>query len=300
MTLRLGVIGLTAMAVAVAVVATVVVRRRADLPPVIDAVWPPGREDCPLQAWYRGAIRPDSTCVPRVLSDTAFRWKHAESTHVSIHYLDSTSAAADPHGSLSRAESALADNLALLGASEYPRRVHIFYAATREQYERVTGGPGGGWTVAWAQAITLRAPLDEKDPAERHELMHVVSMNVWGVNPLADYWIREGLAVFATERSHPGAIDSTARAMLADGRAKPLSTYREAFFAPGVDNYPAYMLCGSFVKFLYARGGRERLRELWVGGIGVAERVYGASADSLEAEWKRSLAEPRRSRAPTN
>ena len=142
------------------------------------------------------------------------------------------------------------------------------------------------------------APLTEADPAERHELMHVVSMNLWGVNPLPDYWLREGLAVFATEQCHPGAIDSTARAMLANGRAKPLRTYRESFFTPGVDNYPAYLLNGSFVKFLFERGGLERLRELWAGGMVVVERVYGATAESLEDEWKRSLAEPPRSRVP--
>ena len=288
MTLRLRTFAPMAMALASAIGCHRLVSR-VDSP---DAVWPPGSQDCPLQAWHRGPIRPDAACVPRVLADTTFRWQHVESPHITAHYLDSTSTARDPRRSIGRAAAALVDNLALLGATEYAPHIHLFYVATREQYQRITGGPGTGFTVAWAQAVTLLAPPEETDPAERHELMHVVSMNLWGVNPLRDYWLREGLAVFATEQCNPGAIDSTARAMLADGRAKPLRTYRESFFTAGVDNYPAYMLSGSFVKFLVERGGHDRLREIWAGGVAVMPQVYGATADSLETEWKLSLAAP--------
>ena len=71
------------------------------------------------------------------------------------------------------------------------------------------------------------------------------------------------------------------------GRLVPLEQLTAGFDSwVLLSNEISYPEAGSFVKFLYERYGREKLKQLWQAPHAEMQRIYGKSLVDLEAEWR--------------
>ena len=110
-------------------------------------------------------------------------------------------------------------------------------------------------------------------PAHRHEVMHAVSLRLWGQpgaapddprepsNAAAFYrggWLREGVATAADNGCVPWSARGIAAQMIAENERIPLDTLTAAFYQK--DGLSAYLQGGSLVEFLLEAYGRDRFK----------------------------------------
>jgi hypothetical protein len=194
-------------------------------------------------------------------------------------------------------QDAIAHALGMLGEPRYPAHLRVFVLGSREDVEAVTGTGWSGWAdPAWNNVgVVARA---ECRPVFRHEIMHAVSLLLWG-NPLGPAgdprpprdpnvlarggWLREGIAAAAEDLYLTYPYRGMAAQWQAEGALLPLDTLVHAFYRE--DDLAAYLQAGSLVQYLLERYGNQRLRLVWREGPSAFERAYGRSPSRLEAEW---------------
>lgn len=168
-------------------------------------------------------------------------------------------------------------------------------------------GPSMALLPAWRGdrgALLFSAPAVARDRAATvHEVTHVFAPN-------GNRFLAEGLAVFAhAALGGPPAfpnfgadLDALARghARTADLAALDRLATPSRLSLPGLDERDAYVVAGSFVRFLVDRFGIERFRALYAltpltpgrreaGASGRWAEVYGLSLAALALEWRRAI-----------
>ena len=187
--------------------------------------------------------------------------------------------------------------LAMLGESSYPAHLRLFVMGSREDVESVTGIGWNGWTdAAGNNAAVVARP--ECRPVFKHEIMHAVSLRLWG-NPLgpdkdpsppADSalmarggWLREGIAAAAEDLYGNFSYRGMAAQWLAEGTIFPFDTLVNRFYQ--VDDLAAYLQSGSLVNYLLGQYGHDRFRIVWREGPSAFPRAYARTAAQIESEW---------------
>jgi hypothetical protein len=194
-------------------------------------------------------------------------------------------------------EAALAHALAMLGEVRYPAHLRVFVLASREDVESVTGTGWNGWADPAGKSVGVVARAECR-PVFRHEIMHAVSLLLWG-NPLGPAgdplppkdanvfarggWLREGIAAAAEDLYLRYSYRGMAAQWQAEGALLSLDTLVHAFYQS--DDLAAYLQAGSLVQYLLERYGNQRLRLVWREGPSGFQRAYGRSPSQLEAEW---------------
>jgi hypothetical protein len=184
----------------------------------------------------------------------------------------------------------------ILGAE--PRTPITVYRFSSGQSKKNLVGAGGTlYAKPWRQEIFVQA---ERFPASRlrHELAHVFASAfgdpLFGVSaihfpPRLSMGLVEGLAE-AADFADPGGrstLHQEARDMIDLGQAPDLAGIMGAGFS--VQSGPrAYVLAGSFCRYLYDRYGRDKLRALYR-SAGDFVAVYGQALAPLEKEWRAFL-----------
>lgn len=194
-----------------------------------------------------------------------------------------------------RTGDALRHALDLLGEEAYPAHLRVFYVGSRDEMTPLTGGRSTGHTDAPAHAVAL-VENESWRAFTRHEVMHAVSLLLWGHPGGAEDaprdsaaarawrrggWLREGIAAAAEDRCGPYANRGVAAAMQAEGALIPFEALTGAFYEQ--DDLAAYLQAGSLVGYLLATYGRAPFRALWRSGS--VEDAYGKPATAVEAEW---------------
>ena len=194
-------------------------------------------------------------------------------------------------------DSAITHALEILGEPAYRAHLKVFYVRSRDEVKGVTGMTGMGITRAAYNAVVLVA-ADTIRPAHRHEVMHAVSLRLWGQpgaapddprepsNAAAFYrggWLREGVATAADNGCVPWSARGIAAQMIAENERIPLDTLTAAFYQK--DGLSAYLQGGSLVEFLLEAYGRDRFKRLWRLGADSIAAVYAKPSAKIEAEW---------------
>jgi len=170
-------------------------------------------------------------------------------------------------------------------------------------------GPSMALVPAWrgerGHMLFRAGPVRQGNAAIVHEVVHVFAPN-------ANRFLAEGLAVYAHDRlggapAHPNfgadlhrAAQAFAAADLAalDRAATPQRLATEA-----LDEGSAYLVAGSFVRFLVETHGLDRFRRLYdltplvpgardAGDPGRWQAVYGADLAQLTDAWRRRVTAP--------
>ena len=135
--------------------------------------------------------------------------------------------------------------------------------------------------------MTVLAVRNDDDLArDAHEIMHVVSFDLWGGwsrrNELA--WLSEGLATYADQPCNGYEMSELAAHIL---KNTPDSVPLDSL-ATNFRQYPemiGYLLMESFVEFVLNKYGLEHLRDLWFEGYEGFENVFGRDVRTVEQEW---------------
>jgi hypothetical protein len=184
-----------------------------------------------------------------------------------------------------------------------PGRVTVYQFATGASKKDLVGAGNTLFAKPWTREIFVQ---NDRFPAGhlRHELAHVFAAGfgdpLFGVSFAWHFWgplplprlasgLIEGIAEAADYGDPDGrsTIHQEARAIVADGRAPPLSAVVGAGFST-LAGARAYTLAGSFCHFLLRARGPERLRAIYR-SAGDFPGVYGESLAALEAKWRAFL-----------
>lgn len=218
------------------------------------------------------------------------RWRTVEGERVNVHVAESVPAGRLPAGGLeamaARADTAVVANERYLGAAGYPRRLDLFLLADREEMRSHSGYPSAGHADAFGTAA-LVSGYGAGATSVQHELMHVMSHNLWGGgSPPAD-WLREGVAVAATGRCQQWALQPIAARLDARGQLIPVDALVHRFREQ--DDLIAYLQAAAVVEHLRQQFGAGALRALWQQGERGLLDETGLTLEGLDRQWRESL-----------
>ena len=231
------------------------------------------------------------------LAHPRFVWDSVRTSSFTLYTLRNSYAAGRSSQYLAEVEAGIAHALAILGERDSPGHLQLFVVGSREDVEAVTGFGWNGWSdpAGYNAAVVARA---ECQPVFKHEIMHVLSLNLWG-NPLGPDrdpyppkdsalmaqggWLREGIAAAAENLYVTYPYRGMAAQWLAEGTLFPLDTLVNRFYL--VDNLAAYLQSGSLVSYLLGQYGTERFRMVWRDGASAFEQAYGKAPAEIESEW---------------
>ena len=220
-------------------------------------------------------------------------WDSITTSHLTLYAARNTYAATHLSQFSTQAHRIWNADLHLVSGADtvYPYRVRIFYFDTPEEYRRVVGLRGTGASFPEAQLVVALAPPGDTAMDVAHELEHVMSLTLWGLNQPGDTWQREGLAVLASADEWPFSIDEIAEQARRNGDRRTFADLAGSAFLAGdrMARFRAYMLSASFVQFLLREHGTESFRALWQQGSSAAPNIYGVALPQLEAQWTATL-----------
>jgi len=239
-----------------------------------------------------------------------FVWDSIATARFTLYVPRGSYAAARATQYRAEADAGIDHALAILGERLYPAHLQVFVMGSREDVEAVTGNGSNGWAdPAGNNAGVVARP--ECRPVFRHEIMHAVSLLLWG-NPLGPDkdpyppkdsalmeqggWLREGIAAAAEDLYATYSYRGMAAQWLAEGTLFPLDTLVNRFYR--VDDLAAYLQSGSLVNYLLEQYGKDRFRLVWRDGASGFERAYARTASQIESEWHAWLRETPASARP--
>jgi len=223
----------------------------------------------------------------RALNNRNFNWQSKSSEHFRIHYLPGSVAEREIDTLIKQNEAYLASHLTLLGIEEYDKVINFFYCDSRDQVKEISSYSVR--TMANPGCLTVLAVLNNEERGhDAHELMHIVSMDLWGgwewKRAPALSWLSEGLAAYADipcngyEQAELAAhiLKNTENSVPLDSLATNFRQYPEMI---------GYMLMASFVQFVLDQYGMELFHNLWNEGYDGFEKVFGKDVVAVEQEW---------------
>ena len=244
----------------------------------------------------RAPTRPvDDEPIASALTNPQFHWDSVSTPQFTIYASSGSYPAARIASYRPQVDSAISGALAILGESAYPAHLRVFYVASRDEIQAVTGMPGMG--IARAAYNSVVMVVDSSSPPyNRHEIMHAVSLRLWGQpgGPAGDAresaetfypggWMREGIATAAQHTCAQWTNRAVVARMLDEHAMLPLDTLTEAFYKK--DEVSAYLQGGTLVDFLLETYGRDAFKRLWRAGPRAMASIYGKDAAIIEAEW---------------
>ncbi|MBM4430884.1 MAG: hypothetical protein FJ026_11150, partial [Chloroflexi bacterium] len=175
---------------------------------------------------------------------------------------------------------------------QFPGQIEYYKHPSQADLEEATGSASTGVVLTAGQQQELHS-VSSYDP---HEVMHALAHTTMGEPPA---FFDEGLATAFGWDWTPGeqGVHTRARLLLEEGRLVPLQRLLANWDFRSYKSYPAYTTAGSFIKYLLAERGPEKLSQLFhldrysqrdeIEGCFVS--VYGQSIYEMESAWRLAL-----------
>lgn len=242
---------------------------------------------CALAACSPGRTPPHAVGVAReTLSRDGFAWRTVEARGIHLHYLPGGYAAEHAPELARAAEAALRYDLELARMSAVRDTAELFLLDSREQARQLSGHEYMGQAIPGELTAFFVAEAG-KPPAFRHEIMHALSLKLWGTERTAS-WLSEGVAAWAAGGCQGHGNDAIAAGFLADGGLPPLDRLAARFWE--TDELHAYVTAASAVAFVARSGGARSVEALWKVEPRPGTHPLGAGGAEMEAAWRRHLA----------
>jgi hypothetical protein len=191
---------------------------------------------------------------------------------------------------------------------QFPGQIEYYKHPSQADLESVTGSLSTGVVLAAGQQQELHS-VSGYDP---HEVLHALAHATMGEPPA---FFDEGLATAFGWDWTPGekGVHERASLLLGEGRLVPLQRLLANWDFRSYKSYPAYTTAGSFIKYLLAEGGPQKLAQLFqLDRYSQREEIeehfvsiYGQSIYEVETAWRLALqqgalAAPGRPAAPSS
>ena len=239
-------------------------------------------------AWQMHLFPPSQRRVPvgharTIAARTDYAWKRTEESWGRLYR---PTRAGTPTVETARVsqeiDRAVKHGLAILGATRYDRPLDAFLVEGREDLRALTGTPVGSTADPLGSTVVL-AKFGSLETVVHHEVMHVLSVNVWGEPPEPAAWLREGLATYAAGRCAAYSLHQLSANMDRSGELLPLETLITDFYKHS--DLVTYLESGSVIQYLYDTRGRDFLRKAWQQGLARALTEAGSSIAAFERAW---------------
>lgn len=140
--------------------------------------------------WARGGkLRPLPTapehcatrgrCAEMTLANPAFTWDSLPLIGATLYVPRGSYAAGRATQYRDEVSAAIALSLKMLGEAKHEPHLRVFAFGSREEVEAVSGDGSNGWADPLGNNASVVA-RPECRPVFRHEVMHVVSIRLWG------------------------------------------------------------------------------------------------------------------------
>ena len=221
-----------------------------------------------------------------MLEDSSYTWIAIKTPYFRFYYEANTYAARHFDELRQGAEEARLHALKLLGEKNYAPIIDLFYLDSRERMVPALGTQPVGWSERQSNTVLLVCNENQR-PLHRHEIMHVLSMNLWPMPPVLEALLLEGLAVYADTPCAGRSLHEIAAYLQREDKLVPLYKLVYEFYQP--KDLRAYLQGGSLVQFLFENYGREKFRRLWLRGVAGLPEITGKSYREIENEWRAFL-----------
>lgn len=226
--------------------------------------------------------------VESVISNDEFEWETTRTRRFTIYYEVGSHASHHLGFIRESAEAAVDRALQLLDEAEYERGTRLFMVSTRDRMKTLVGARYKGLAEAHDDALLLVFNEDVR-PYFRHEIMHVISINLWG-DPIP--WIREASAVYADGNclSYENPMHTISAYMMGEDLLFSLDEIINTFEGCARENdLVAYLQAASFFEYLVDRFGMDNMKRLWLNATEI-EATLGVPLEELEKDWRGHLA----------
>jgi hypothetical protein len=224
--------------------------------------------------------------VEGALEDSTFKWRSMDSEAVRIYYQPGSFAERHRAMLLRSASRAVGDALECLGEPEYDRLIHVFYLESREEMNRIVGRPVAGY-ANWEASGVFVVFNPKWRSFEKHEITHVLTMELWGSPNAASGWMIEGVPIYCDGWCRQYSVDQIALHLLSHGELPPLRDFFDDFATLG--EIRAGFYAASLIGFIRETYGTDALRALWLSGHANLRELLGADVDQVETSWKQYL-----------
>lgn len=176
-------------------------------------------------------------------------------------------------------------DLPILHLHEFIDTFTIRFVESRQEMKAYTGNPASGITIIEPQKI-IYLLVNEKEvgaPID-HELMHMITLVVWGNPDRTSLWMHEGIAAFSQNNCNGYNDEQIYRYFAASRMLLPMDSLASRFYQE--PEMIAYHQAGCMVEYLLRKYGVEKFRDLWRQGFDHFPDIYGTSFSTVEAEIK--------------
>jgi hypothetical protein len=219
----------------------------------------------------------ENMIVHRSLSKFRHTWQHDSLTHTTIYYQPGSFAEANLDYLGKNIEKKRADILHMMGEADYPARVEVFFLSGKQEVEKYLKIPGEGRAYPKDNVAVFVYSADFRGYT-RHELTHVISINLWGKS---SQWIQEGFAALSDEDRQTKDFHSQAAAILGTDKFIPIENIFRRF-----EDYNGiwyrYVETASLLRFIREKYGNTALKQVWHNKHASWE---GHTEKDIVAEW---------------
>jgi hypothetical protein len=229
----------------------------------------------------------NSERISAALNNNKFNWKNINTLHFNIHYLPDKWTPERVDSVSIQMEICYDKNIHILGETNYNNRIDVFLV-----------GPKSDVGIIAGQSVTAEAMLPERAVAHsnsrlstrpeilQHELMHVLSFDIWGIPQ--DFFMSEGIATFAYGTAICGYnFDPIANYLLKNNYLPSLEQVTNDFFK--YKELITHYSGASFIKFVDYKYGISGVRILWKEGIIKGSIHLGTNVFQIDQEWRVAL-----------
>lgn len=171
--------GLPTFALSVAALAAGLSCGRAQRPGAV-----PAAPTAPVSISPTLAPSTPSKTVRAALARPDYQWRLVPTPHFDLYVQAGSPSDVHRAAVAAAAERALAADLVLIGAPAYPNRIQLLFVTSRAQMGELAGRPVGGLALVepdeGGDAALFVARSENGLGALRHELMHLVTVKLWG------------------------------------------------------------------------------------------------------------------------
>tara|TARA_R110001583_G_scaffold195104_1_gene369197 strand:+ start:918 stop:1733 length:816 start_codon:yes stop_codon:yes gene_type:complete len=186
---------------------------------------------------------------------------------------------------------AIKSNCKLINIPIYTDSIHFRFLTDRDEMKKYTATKASGITYEWIKTVYI---VDSYKKGEvkapiKHELMHLMTMTLWGYPEKTSTWMNEGLAAFAENNCNNYNVQQIYRYFLENKMLLPIDSLADDIYKQ--PEMIAYHQSAYIVEYLISNYGFEKFKELWRTGLDGFEKIYLIKIEQVIIEMEKNLIE---------